>query len=102
MIFDEVKIYLNITWNDLKIDQKLQGIIRRAEAVISGYAGVKLDMETMEPDDEQLFLDLCRYIYNDTFEDFEVNFIRQINGMRCKYKIRHFKAEQEDEAARNA
>ena len=91
MIFDEVKNYLNVTWTDTDTDSKITGIIERSAAIIAEYAGVILTAETLAGNDKQLFLDLCRYIYNNAYEYFVKNFMGDITAMRQKYALAAFK-----------
>lgn len=93
----EVKNYLNITWTDTDTDSKVTSIIERAESIITDLAGITLAADSMAGNDKQLFLDLCRYIYNDSYEDFKKNFADSILEMRNKYSVKAFK-----EAAINA
>lgn len=85
-ISEEVKNYLNITWEDDETNKKVDGIIRRAQSVIENYAGTDMDI-TDDSVVKQLFLDCCRYIYNDCFEDFERNFSNDLFFLRQIKKI---------------
>lgn len=93
---DEVKNYLNITWKDEKTNEKISGIIERAGTIISDYAGIELAPYNLKGNDKQLFLDLCRYIYNNAYEDFVQNFMREITAMRHKYAVMQYKEETEN------
>lgn len=81
-MLDELKNYLDITWNDEKTDSKLSGILRRAESIISSYAGVTLDFE-LNSSEKQLLFDCCRYIYNNALEDFGKNFHSELVMLRA-------------------
>ena len=79
--FSDVKNYLNITYEDEDINTKLSGILSRADSHVRKVSAVKNENE-LTPDEEQLVLDCCRYIFNDAFEDFDRNFMPVINGCR--------------------
>lgn len=81
MTLEEVKNYLNITYDDEDIDAKLTGIINRADAYIRNVVAAGAD-DTLTETENQLVLDACRYIFNDAFEDFTRNFLTEINGAR--------------------
>lgn len=98
-LIDDVKTYLDITWTDQHTTAKLNGIISRAQSKLAGYAGCtvpELDLST-ESNEKQLFLDLCRYIYNNASEDFENNYRADLIMLRAAH------AEvSDDETAENA
>lgn len=96
-LIDEVKIYLDITWSDPHTDDKVTGIIARAKAKICDYAGItaeQLDLSE-ESAEKQLFLDLCRYIYNNASEDFEDNYRADLIMLRAKYRTEAMEDEGE-------
>lgn len=82
---DKVKNYIDITWNDKETDLKIEGIVKRATNILYKYAGTLFEIED-ESDEEQLLLDLCRYIYNHAYEDFKVNFRSELIMLRAKYQ----------------
>lgn len=97
-LIDEVKTYLDITWSDPHTDDKITGIIARAKAKISDYAGIavgQLDLSE-ESSEKQLFLDLCRYIYNNASEDFEDNYRADLIMLRAKYRTEAMADEGEE------
>lgn len=85
-MFNELKNYLDITWNDPATDEKLQGILNRATSVLNNYAGSEIDFSANE-NEKQLLFDCCRYIYNNVFEEFKINFSAELITLRAKYKI---------------
>lgn len=85
-ILDEVKNYLDITWDDEASDNKLSGITERAMSWIVNYFGMNAG-DMRDPDVRQLFLDCCRYMWANAFEDFEANFRSQIVGLQAKYEV---------------
>ncbi len=96
-LIDEVKIYLDITWSDPHTDDKVTGIIARAKAKICDYAGIaagQLDLSE-ESAEKQLFLDLCRYIYNNASEDFEDNYRADLIMLRANHRTEAMTGEDE-------
>ena len=102
----DIKNYLNITWEDEATDGKLKGIAARAQSAVCGLIGVPgkkfVDFsENAESDSEgteaeQLFLDACRYIQNDSFEDFRKNFADTITSLRALNSVLNTKSEVDD------
>jgi len=75
-MLEEVKSYLHITWNE-EDATVLIPMINRGKAYLNDIA----DCELVYEDDyqaKQLLLDYCRYVRNNTFEMFEVNFKREL------------------------
>lgn len=95
MLLDTLKLYLDITWNDQHTNDKLSGILARAQTKICAYAGT--DVEFSDDSEElQLLLDLCRYIYNNASEDFEANYLPDLLMLRAKYRVEAMPDEGED------
>lgn len=90
----DVKNYLNITYEDEDIDAKLSGILSRADSHVRKLSAVSTE-EELNPDEEQLVLDCCRYIFNDAFEDFDTNFMPVINGCRAARQIAAMESEND-------
>lgn len=85
MLLDELKNYLDITWTDQATDDKLTGILDRAEAILRSYAGKALDY-SLNPEEKQLLFDLCRYIRSNALEEFKTNFSAELIMLRAKYQ----------------
>lgn len=83
---EEVKRYLRITWDDEDTDNRLTDIINRAIQVLQNYAGSEIDFET-NLHEKQLLFDCIRYIWNDSLEEFKVNFKSELFTLRAKYRI---------------
>lgn len=77
LLLEELKNYLNITWDDQETIDKLNGIIIRGKYYLNNKAGVELDFEN-DYNAQQLLLDYGRYVYNHSFELFERNFKREL------------------------
>lgn len=85
-MLDTLKSYLDITWDDPHTDDKLSGILARAKDRLCSYAGTELAFAD-GTDEQQLLLDLCRYIWNNASEDFETNYSSDLIMLRAKYKV---------------
>ena len=72
-LLDDIKDYLNITWQDDKIDKKITGFINRGMKRLQDVAGASLDFEK-EDLPRSLLLDYCRYANSQALEVFETNF----------------------------
>jgi hypothetical protein len=72
-LLDDVKEYLNITWQDDKTDKKITGYINRGMKRLQDIAGASLDF-TAEDLPRALLLDYCRYANSQALEVFEKNF----------------------------
>lgn len=95
---DTLKTYLDITWDDPHTNAKLEGILARAQAKLREYAGCSAEELTFEDNtaEQQLLLDLCRYIYNNASEDFEENYRADLIMLRAKYKTEAMSDEGEE------
>ena len=96
-LLDTLKTYLDITWEDPHTDEKLTGILARAQTKLCAYAGT----DTLDfPDgseEQQILLDLCRYVYNNAGEDFEENYKPDLLMLRAKYTAEAGTDENESE-----
>lgn len=106
LTLNDVKNYLNITWSDEATDDKVKGTVVRAQSTVGGLIGIPgkkfVDLsENAESDPEgteaeQLFLDACRYIQNDSFEDFRKNFADTITSLRVQNSVLDSESEAEN------
>ena len=85
VLIEVLKTYLDITWNDAHTNAKLEGILARAQAKLCAYAGDDTVSFADGTAEQQLLLDLCRYIYNNASEDFEQNYRADLLMLRAKY-----------------
>ncbi|MDE6725800.1 MAG: hypothetical protein K2J79_09375 [Ruminiclostridium sp.] len=87
MTLEALKNYLRITWDDSETDNRLTDILTRSEDILSSYAGVKITFDESNPAECQLLLDLCRYINNEAYEEFKINFSAELISLRAKYAV---------------
>lgn len=94
-LIDTLKNYLDITWDDPHTNAKLEGILARAQAKIRAYAG-KSDLDFADGTaEQQLLLDLCRYVWFNVPEDFETNYRHDLIMLRAKYQTEAMQDETE-------
>lgn len=85
-LIETLKTYLDITWDDPHTNAKLEGILARAQTKLCAYAGsTELAFEDGS-EEQQLLLDMCRYVWNNASEDFEANYLPDLLMLRAKYK----------------
>lgn len=82
----ELKNYLSITWDDEKTDLKLSHIIDNAKNILANYAGTSVDFSKGHI--KQLLYDCCRYIWNDSYEDFKINFFGELLALRTEFSVK--------------
>lgn len=80
-LFEDVKNYLDITWEmDASEKQKLTGIITRGKAALIGKIGAcDFENETVE---KQLLLDFCMYARSGALDDFWKNYSSEIISLQ--------------------
>lgn len=83
-MLNELKKYLKVTWEDETTDSVLSGILERAKKILDSYASVPIDYDTEEKE-KQLLFDLCRYIYNNAYEEFKTNFQSELIMLRAEH-----------------
>ena len=84
-LLDDVKDYLNITWQDDKTDKKITGYISRGMKRLQDIAGASLDFE-VEDQPRSLLLDYCRYANSQALEVFETNFQAELLELNLTYQ----------------
>lgn len=92
---EDLKNELDITYNDPQTDRKLTGIMRRAESKIRKYTGIDEETE-LNPEEDELFINYCRYAFNNALEMFETNYQREINEARAVRMVEAMAAAEED------
>lgn len=85
-LLENVRQYLDITWEDPGLDAKLNGIVQRARSYLDRVAGQEIDY-TEDLRAQQLLLDACRYIRDDSFQDFQHDWQTELNGLHSDYEV---------------
>lgn len=76
-MLEDIKKYLNISWEDALIDEKLKELINQSKTSIKALGGVEVDFDKDTIAKELLF-NRVRYAYNNSLEYFEENFHAEI------------------------
>ncbi len=87
-MLDELKNYLNISWQDELIDNKLTQLVNESKAVLNHLMGVDLDYE-QDQEAKELLFNRVRYAYNNALDEFEKNFAQVILRKQLIVGIRH-------------
>ncbi len=85
-LLQSIKDYLHITWDDVKTDVNLIGIISRGMARLNNISGVPLDF-TMEDLPRTLLFDYCRYANSHALEMFEKNFGSELLSLHIQSQV---------------
>lgn len=88
ILLEDVKSYLNISWNDETTDKNITGMIKRGMARLKHIAGVPT-LDFKEEDlQRQLLLDYCRYANSHALEVFEENFRSELLSLHLMNQAR--------------
>jgi len=79
-LLQDVKNYLDITWDDQATDCKLEKIIERGIDYLNMVAGKELDF-TKQGLHTALLMDYCRYVRSNALEEFQRNFNSELNTL---------------------
>lgn len=80
-MLEDIRRYLQITYEDEDTDQVLRGLIGRGKQIIDDYAGTPQDYDS-EGMARQLLFDYVRYGRSHALEMFEINFRRDLIALR--------------------
>lgn len=89
---DEVKNYLQITWNDPDTDARLAGIIERGMSFFENLVGEPIDFEK-DQKAKSLFFDYCRYANSSALELFQKNFGAELLNLQIEYQVKRYGTE---------
>lgn len=81
-MLEEFKEYLDITWDEE--DKSLNSILERGKLYLEEKAGVSL---LFEGTNKQLLFDYGRYVRNNSFELFEINFKRELLSLSLREAV---------------
>lgn len=90
-LFNELKIYLDITWEDEATNRKLNGIMERGKKYINGVAGLELDFDVDDKPKELLF-DYCRYVRSNALNEFQNNYLSELLTLQMREDIKRYEA----------
>lgn len=95
LLIDEVKRYLDITWNDEDTEKNVKEYIKYAKQCLNEDVGTDIDYDT-DLKARKLLLNHCRYQKNKDDEFFEENFSKDINNLRFKYAVKDLKEREKN------
>lgn len=79
-----VRRKLNVTWQDEETEQRLCEVVDSVSSRLASLVGYD-DLHVFSPDDGGawgLFLNGCLYEFSDAWDDFTVNYEREIQSVR--------------------
>ncbi len=94
-LLEDVKNYLDITWDDPAGDEKLSGIIARGIKYINSVAGVELDY-SVEDKPRELLFDYCRYARSNALNEFAVNYQHELLALQISQEVKDYASENPD------
>nr|DAF59944.1 MAG TPA: Head Tail Connector Protein [Siphoviridae sp. ctGz830] len=86
-MLEEIKNYLNITWEDEDIDNKLKSLIEQSKQSIKNLMGADIDF-TKNLEMKELLFNRVRYAYNNAIEYFESNFAHEILRLQLQEGVK--------------
>ena len=86
-LLELLKDELFITWEDEITNKRLTRIIKNAVASMNNKLGAEINYLEDELA-QNLFLQLCVYIYNGVTNDFDNNYYHEINQLRVYYEVK--------------
>ena len=92
-LLEDVKNYLDITWDDEATEKKLTGIIERGMKYINSVAGEELDY-SKEEKPKELLLDYCRYVRSNALDEFQTNYLSELLTLQIQKEVADYVAEQ--------
>lgn len=90
-LLKELKIKVNVTWEDEDTELRLNSIIENAKATLDYKLGAEIDY-SIPGIEKSLFLNYCMYAYNNCLNEFDKNYLSEIYQIRIKYEIQQRKA----------
>ncbi|MGI6634185.1 MAG: hypothetical protein ACOX7B_03315 [Christensenellales bacterium] len=80
-LLDKVRNFLDITWEDSELDNKLVGIIGRGIAYIDRIAGRDQTYQDNTPA-MGLLLNYCLYEQSNQLSEFQRNYLHELNALQ--------------------
>lgn len=94
-LLEDVKNYLDITWDDEATEKKLTGIIERGMKYIDNVAGGKMDY-SKEDKAKELLLDYCRYVRSNALEQFQINYLHELLSLQIQQEVARYENSNTD------
>lgn len=90
-LLDDVKNYLNITWDDEATDRKVRGLIAAGAIYLDLKRGAPADYEA-DGLPRTLLMDYVRYARDGALDVFENNFQSLLLGMQAEQAVKDYAA----------
>jgi len=94
-LFEAVRNYLDITWDDKDSDTKLSGIIERGMKYLNKAAGEELDY-SIEDKPRELLMDYCRYARSNALNEFQTNYLHELISLQNEYEVKRYAEEMSE------
>ena len=91
-LLEEIKNYLDITWEDEATDQKLRGLIASGMNYLNEKAGEALDY-TVDGEGLTLLKDYVRYARDGALDVFENNYLHLLLSVQNNRKVKAYAAQ---------
>ena len=85
-LLDDVKNYLNITWEDASTDRKISGLISSGQFYLNNKAGAEMDYEK-DGYPRILLMEYVRYARDEALDVFENNYRTQLVRLRNRRRV---------------
>ncbi|MGL5765656.1 MAG: hypothetical protein ACRCX8_08450 [Sarcina sp.] len=92
-LVEELKMKLDITWDDIDIENKLTRIVESAKEALDFKLGINYDY-SIPGMEKTLFLNYCMYEYNNCINDFDKNYLSELMLIRNKHQVMRFRNEK--------
>lgn len=92
-LLDDVKNYVDMTWEDPESDKKLSGIIARGMAYINRIAGSEQDF-TEEAKPRELLFDYVRYVRAGALDEYAKNYLPELLALQIDRKVERYADQQ--------
>ena len=93
-LLQDIKVHLDITWNDDATDQKVRGIIADGMIYLNKKLGEEADY-TADGQPRTLLKDYARYARDSALDVFENNYMSQILSMQNERAVEAYVAQAE-------
>ena len=90
-LLDDVKNYLNITWEDEATDQKIGGLIASGMVYLDAKYGSTADY-TADRMPRTLLMEYVRYARDSALDVFESNYLSMLHGMQNEKAVKNYEA----------
>ncbi len=88
-LLDDVKNYLNITWEDAATDRKISGLISSGQFYLNNKAGAEMDYEK-DGYPRILLMEYVRYARDEALDVFENNYLSMLLSMRHERRVEDY------------